>query len=423
MKFNKKINFNHLFFFYINLIFLLAVFYLYQKHQVGNDSTISEWMINYQGGFTRRGLIGEVCFQLARIFELELRYVIFLFQSILYFFFSIFLLIYFKNFKINWLIIFAIFSPLFILYPIAELEVLARKEIFLYVGFIIFLLLSNVHYSKNLPLIYIFFAYPVLCLIWEPFILFTFFSLFIIIVNNKKDTLKKLFVKSFFSFSSTIIVIIIIIFKKFNLTQHQLMAESLMLSFNETCYMSCALLATKTTIYSQFQSVFALLTVEVIFRYFLILLIGFFPLALLSFNSKIINKISFLPNNLLMILLILLSPSLILFLSGTDWGRWANISYVFSILTFIYLLKNNFIEYNRNIIFFDRLYIKNKKKFIVFFIIFAFMWNPKTGMTGDVATNSLYKIIYNTSKIIFKFESIRLYQDSPIIKFHKKYIE
>ena len=423
MKFNKKINFNHLFFFYINLIFLLAVFYLYQKHQVGNDSTISEWMINYQGGFTRRGLIGEVCFQLARIFELELRFVIFLFQSILYFFFSIFLLIYLKNFKINWLIIFAIFSPLFILYPIAELEVLARKEIFLYVGFIIFLLLSNVHYSKNLPLIYIFFAYPVLCLIWEPFILFTFFSLFIIIVNNKKDTLKKLFVKSFFSFSSTIIVIIIIIFKKFNLTQHQLMAESLMLSFNETCYMSCALLATKTTIYSQFQSVFALLTVEVIFRYFLILLIGFFPLALLSFNSKIKNKISFLPNNLLMILLILLSPSLILFLSGTDWGRWANISYVFSILTFIYLLKNNFIEYNRNIIFFDKLYIKNKKKFIVFFIIFAFMWNPKTGMTGDVATNSLYKIIYNTSKIIFKFESIRLYQDSPIIKFHKKYIE
>ena len=423
MKFNKKINFNYLFFFYINLIFLLAVFYLYQKHQVGNDSTISEWMINYQGGFTRRGLIGEVCFQLARIFELELRFVIFLFQSILYFFFSIFLLIYLKNFKINWLIIFAIFSPLFILYPIAELEVLARKEIFLYVGFIIFLLLSNVHYSKNLPLIYIFFAYPVLCLIWEPFILFAFFSLFIIIVNNKKDTLKKLFVKSFFSFSSTIIVIIIIIFKKFNLTQHQLMAESLMLSFNETCYMSCALLATKTTIYSQFQSVFALLTVEVIFRYFLILLIGFFPLALLSFNSKIKNKISFLPNNLLMILLILLSPSLILFLSGTDWGRWANISYVFSILTFIYLLKNNFIEYNRNIIFFDKLYIKNKKKFIVFFIIFAFMWNPKTGMTGDVATNSLYKIIYNTSKIIFKFESIRLYQDSPIIKFHKKYIE
>ena len=423
MKFIKKINFNHFFFFYINLIFLLAVFYLYQKHQVGNDSTISEWIINYQGGFTRRGLIGEVCFQLAKILDLELRYLIFLFQSILYFIFSALLLIYLRNFKINWLIVFAIFSPLFILYPIAEIEVLARKEIFLYIGFIIFLLISGVRYSRNLSLIYIFFVYPILCLIWEPFILFTFFSLFIIIINNKKDTLNKLFKKSLLSFSTTIVVTMIIIFKKFDLTQHQLMAESLMLNFNEACYTSCASLASRNTIYSQFQSVYDLLTFEVIFRYSLILLIGFLPLALLSFNSKIKNKIFFLPNNVLMILLVLLSPCLILFLSGTDWGRYVNICYVFSILTFFYLFKNNFIKHNKSNKFIDNMFVKNKKKLIVFFILFAFMWNPKTGMTGDVATNSLYKVTYNTSKIIFKFEGVRLFQNSPIIKFHKKYIE
>ena len=423
MKFFKRVKFNHLFFFYINLIFLLAVFYLYRKHQVGNDSTISEWIINYQGGFTRRGLIGEVCFQLAKILDLELRYVIFLFQSILYFFFSVLLLIYIKNFKINWLIIFAVFSPLFLLYPIAEIEVLARKEIFLYVGFIIFLQLSSDHYSKNSSLTYIFFVYPILCLIWEPFILFTFFSLFIIIINNKKSTLNKIFLKSLLSFSTTIVVTMIIIFKKFDLTQHQQMAESLMLNFNEACYMSCALLATKTTIYSQFQSVFALLTFEVIFRYSLILFIGFLPLAILSFNSKIKDKVFFLPDNVLMILLILLCPCIILFLSGTDWGRWVNMCYVFSLLTFVYLLKNNFIELNENTKFFENFYIKNKKKFILFFILFAFMWNPKTGMTGDVATNSLYKVTYNTSKIIFKFEGVRLFQNSPLIKFHKKYIE
>ena len=209
MNFFKRVKFDNLFFIFINIIFLLAIFYLYQKHLVGNDSTISEWMINYQGGFTRRGLIGEICFQLAKILNLELRYVIFLFQSILYFFYSALLLIYIKNFKKNWLIIFAIFSPLFILYPIAEVEVLARKEIFLYIGFIIFLQLSSIHYSKKLSLVYIFFVYPILCLIWEPFILFAFFSLFIIIINNKKDTLYKLFVKSLITFSTTIIIIII----------------------------------------------------------------------------------------------------------------------------------------------------------------------------------------------------------------------
>ena len=68
--------------------------------------------------------------------------------------------------------------------------------------------------------------------------------------------------------------------------------------------------------------------------------------------------------------------------------------------------------------------IFRKKAALVFvFFIFAFWWNPKTVITGDVATNTLYKIIYNSSKKFFSFNGIRLYQDNPIIKFHKKYIE
>ena len=54
--------FNQSFLLFVCFIFLMAVFWLYQKHTVGNDSTISEWIINYQGGLTRRGLIGEICF-------------------------------------------------------------------------------------------------------------------------------------------------------------------------------------------------------------------------------------------------------------------------------------------------------------------------------------------------------------------------
>ena len=57
------------------------------------------------------------------------------------------------------------------------------------------------------------------------------------------------------------------------------------------------------------------------------------------------------------------------------------------------------------------------------FIVFAFFWNPKTVITGDIATNTGYKIIYNTSKKLFGFEGVRLFQDNPFIKFHKKYIE
>ena len=87
------------------------------------------------------------------------------------------------------------------------------------------------------------------------------------------------------------------------------------------------------------------------------------------------------------------------------------------------MIKNNLVKVSEKILFFDNFYINKRKFFIILFIIFAFGWNQKTAMTGDVATNSLYKILYNTSKKLFNFGSLRLFQDNPIIKFHKKYVE
>ena len=65
---------------YLSILYIIAIFHLYFKHSGGADSTISEWLINYQGGFTKRGIIGEFCFQIAKFFNLKLRYVIYLSQ-------------------------------------------------------------------------------------------------------------------------------------------------------------------------------------------------------------------------------------------------------------------------------------------------------------------------------------------------------
>ena len=75
----------------------VAIYDLYLKHNVGNDSTISEWLINYQGGFTRRGIIGEICFHIAKFLNIGLRDTIFFFQSTMYVIFSILLVTYIKN--------------------------------------------------------------------------------------------------------------------------------------------------------------------------------------------------------------------------------------------------------------------------------------------------------------------------------------
>ena len=127
----KKLNI-HLFF-YLLVLLCFSYFFLFIKHQVGNDSTISEWLINYEGGFTKRGLVGQIAIEFARLFETNLRWVIFLLQSFVCTIYFLILYKFFKNLKFERSIILSIFTPIFILYPIAEIEVLARKEIIVFI--------------------------------------------------------------------------------------------------------------------------------------------------------------------------------------------------------------------------------------------------------------------------------------------------
>ena len=364
--------FNSLFLIFVIFIFSIAIFWLYQKHTVGNDSTISEWLINYQGGFTRRGVIGEISFQMAVIFDQDLRFVIFLFQSLLYLTYLTLIYFFIKDTPKNILTVIAIFSPIFILYPVAELEVLARKEVFLYVGFIIFLNLSSNKYSINISLIYVFFVFPILCLIWEPFLFFFLFPVFIILIRNTENSLNKILFKIFFSFSSSIITITIILLKLLPPEGHFLMETSLMDNFGEICYMSCALLKNKATISSQFVSVYNQLSFEVILRYVMIILIGFSALLILIFNTQLKNASSYLSRQkykwvntkiISISFIILLLPSIILFSSMTDWGRIVNLIYTFSVLTYIFLLKNKLVVINKRILFFDTLLNHQKNYF------------------------------------------------------------
>ena len=132
-----KKNINNYIFIYLTILFLFSVFFLYQKHDVSNDSTISEWLINYEGGFTKRGIIGQLSIYLSNFFDIELREGIFIFQTLLVGVYFILIYQFLKNVSYNKIFIFAIFTPIFILYPVAEIEVLARKEIFIFVYFLL----------------------------------------------------------------------------------------------------------------------------------------------------------------------------------------------------------------------------------------------------------------------------------------------
>ena len=395
-----KINYNRFFLIYLTTLFLFSVFFLYNKHYVANDSTISEWLINYTGGFTKRGLIGQICIWFAENLNSNLRFVIFIFQSIILFVYFSLLFIFINNFKDNKIFLLSIFVPIFILYPVAEIEVLARKELFVFSFFLIYLLIKTIAIKS----VFIFLFLPVTILIWEPVVFFLPFLIALEIINNKYKSFKELFFKKLYIFIPTILIVILIILNPISPENHEIMKNYLKINFNEDCYMSCALLKSKSTIYQQFNPLNAY-NFEVVIRYILIMIIGFGPLLFLTHFSKLkIKNLFFFNhfNNLLAPIIILVSPVILLFAMGYDWGRWVNISYTFSFLFYYYLYKNNLITIKIIYPIFLKRIINKKKLFIFIFIIFCFGWNPKTTITGDVASFPGYRIpVKIINKILF----------------------
>ena len=330
----QKINNKYILIYLIILLFL-SYFFLYFKHQVGNDSTISEWFINYSGGFTKRGLIGQISIFFSNLFNLNLRDSILILQILFVFIYYCLIFYYVKNIFLERFYLLALFSPIFLLYPVAEVEVLARKEIFIFILFILHcsIPIKNVSLYRLSKLTIL----PLCMLIWEPVIFFILFWIFIDIIINKISTnIKKLFLELSF-YVPSILIAFNFIFFPLTEVEHFKMSSNLEQNFGEICYMSCALLNDKSTLLQQFQGNLSSYSPEVFIRYFLIVVIGFGPIFFILYNSKLKNKkIIFIEKlkllNLLGIILLLLSPVLILFAMGYDWGRWVNISYV---MTFI----------------------------------------------------------------------------------------
>tara|TARA_Y100000590_G_scaffold357535_1_gene412381 strand:+ start:240 stop:1394 length:1155 start_codon:yes stop_codon:yes gene_type:complete len=378
-----------------------SVFFLYRKHDVGNDSTIAEWLINYAGGFTKRGIVGEISIFFSSLFSIDIRDTIFYIQTIVLGIYFALLLNFFKNINFNRLILLSIFSPIFILYPIAEIEVLARKELFIFIFFLLYIFIPSNNFSfQNF---YKTIILPLGILIWEPIIFFFPFWLSVDIIRNNFKKIDLKFIKNLIFYFPAVILGSYIALNPMTSHQHSEMVNFLKINFNEDCYGACALLESKSTVYDQIADTVRLLSLEVFVRYFLIMLFGFGPLLILIKNYKL-KKNNYLLfkiyKNLFIPFLIIISPILILFLMGVDWGRWVNIGYVHSIIFFIFLYKNNFLFPIKNKINWINIKFLSKKVFIFLFIIYCFGWNPKTLLTGDVASFPGYRVPYKIVKFI-----------------------
>jgi len=414
------------YFYYILILIFCGVFILYQKHDVGNDSSLSDWLINYSGGFVRRGLIGQIVLEFSYFFSIKLRDAVVIFQitSFTVYYLLVFFLLR-KTIK-NRLLILSIFSPIFILFPIAEIEAFGRKEMLIFLIITLYFFM-NIRDIKT-QLIFKVIIFPISILIWEPAIFFYPYLLLIDLAVFQFNKFNKNLIWLFLSYSVIFLVTIFVYLNPFSSENFNIMTNVLMNDFGENCYMSCSFVGNQSqnSLIELINSNITMVKPSYVIRYTLIILIGFYPLFNLLKISKLSNTKSFFFSkfkNLLFPFIFAFIPSVFLYVIMYDWGRIVHTSYSFMLLSYIFLLKNNLIKIDQERLAQNIFENLPNKIFIILFVIFCLYWNPKTVMRADIATNSFYKIIYNSSKRIFGFEGIRLFQDSPILKFHKKYIE
>ena len=381
--------FNYYFKTYLILLSLLAVYYLLQKYNNLVEWTISEWLINYQGGFTRRGFIGEIIYQISNIISLSIREIILLFQISACFFYYYLIFNFFKKIKMNFIFIFAIFSPLFLVYPVAEVEVLARKEIFLFISFI---LIANIFSLKKNTNIHYFYFSSILTfciLIWEGIIFYIPYFIFIILIKNKFNYNKKFIIRIILSLIPFCLVLYFIINIRLTSQDIVTMCNSVNECYGAMTYLNNDLHSNIGEVTSQFKIIYLI-------RYMLIFVVGFTALIIIINYSHLITKNKNQNKKLLFLFVLALIPSLFFYVIAQDWGRWINISYTLSLLTYFYCLKNNFIIFQNPKI--KNKSLRNKNVLIILFIIFCFGWNQKTLMKDDVGSLPIYRKIYSVIK-------------------------
>mgnify|MGYP006232932631 FL=1 len=127
-------------------------------------------------------------------------------------------------------------------------------------------------------------------LVWEPIIFFYPLILIYLIIDNNIKKFDINFFKIILSFVPSLVIASIFIFNPLTEDEHALMALILKNEFGQTCYMSCGLLISKSTIIQQFEGNYGRYSLEVFVRYFLIIFIGFFPLITLIKNSSLRSK-------------------------------------------------------------------------------------------------------------------------------------
>ena len=380
--------------YFLYLILGFVFFLTFHLNEFPIKYTFTDWLINYEGGFVRRGLLGQIVFELSKLLNIQIKFLILIFQISIYliYFLLFFLLLSKRETNFFWLLI--IFSPISFLYPMAELGALGRKDIFVITFFLIF---SIINYRSLSSLLFSFiFIFTLSCLIHEITFFYIFHYLFVFYVKNKIFINQKLNIKHYLvSFLSLGVLLYL------NLYLHNFVViEDIVNSYNyeNLTALSGSFSHISPTIDSVFFKTFSNINIVTIARYGFLILISTIPfIYFIKIKSDYENKYFNFQNIFISIILLSIPLYLLIF----DWGRVIYINYNFFIIIIIFIFNSNLIntKYLQK-----KIEVISKPIKILFFIFICLSFSPKLLITDDLGSKPLYKSATKIFKIIKNFE-------------------
>ena len=323
----------------------------------------SDWLINYQAGFIRRGFIGEIFYQLSNLFKLQLDYLILFFVLGLY---LVFYLNFFKIIKkINLKLIdfFIILSPLSFFYTAFEQKASGRKEIiFLSLLSLFIILLKKTPLNKQ---VYLMILLTTITSLTHSGLIFynIYFLVLFIIVNIKKIGIHKIIFKSVpFLLSSLIILILISLNSTLTENELKILCQSV-IEYLPNCGKGDYVNTLTWGLKNNFEgNKYFWFSTSYFISYFLSFIFCFIFFLYLTAKTKINNF------NFSYVIIICLASSFPLYFIGADYGRYLHISYISSILIYYYLLGEGLIKR-------EKISIKLRKFILIpIILIYSFTW-------------------------------------------------
>ena len=363
------------------LIFSLLIIInnFYRFFQNNSVYEFDPWLSNYQGGFVRRGIPGELFYQLYNFTGIHPGWMVFIFVTILYIFFYINFFKIIKSIKINALHLFIIFSPISFFFPVLNSKASGHKEIF-FLFFLSYLCLLIPKISKKQASIIIIFISIILGLTYEVLIFYLIFLIapfvFFYDFKNLKDLLKNLL--------PILFVCLSLLALNYHFSGNEKHTIEICNSVEKYVSPECkkiGKIADLSLILDGHKSQKANWnygTSSLYPAYYIIygfgFLIGFLPLFILynkiNFKKKLVNNVKINP---IIILLFMLLFSLPVFYLGADWGRYLYIGYLSSIIFTFFSIKNEILIYKERPTTIKKTRI-TKFLFIISIIIYCFGW-------------------------------------------------